>query len=431
MSSLSELLKEKNTLPSGNVYIKNINGHSYYYYQFFHDGKRYTRKIDKSYADELYLQIKRRKEIEILINELRSRDKNVTLSNAAKTLTGYLMSENNVVAEFDHGQLVSMNEKLVPLIIKRTHSLEKFLSLRVMDMSRTNARLLKRTLDIQVDEEYKIPLFAYALSISDSYWFKPKHSKIKYVDIKPNNDNYFETALKGDTTVFPRQTKLTPEITTTGSFEKGWKLIDNTWWLYKSGNNKQLFSEMFCYYFANLLEIPTATYELEGKYIKSQNFADKYNFEPIASLADNNDNYDYIFNILLGISKDIAKQYIKLIFFDSVVYNIDRHNENIGLLRNKKTGKIVSLAPNFDNNLALISSVDSLKEPNHDSFIYFFIDFIEKNQVAKELFKQIPLKMITFYEIREIIDKIPIEIDDKGDLVAKIYYRYYFLKEHF
>ena len=314
MSSLSELLKEKNTLPSGNVYIKNINGHSYYYYQFFHNGKRYTRKIDKSYADELYLQIKRRKEIEMLINELRSRDKNVTLSNAAKTLTGYLMSENNVVAEFDHGQLVSMNEKLVPLIIKRTHSLEKFLSLRVMDMSRTNARLLKRTLDIQVDEEYKIPLFAYALSISDSYWFKPKHSKIKYVDIKPNNDNYFETALKGDTTVFPRQTKLTPEITTTGSFEKGWKLIDNTWWLYKSGNNKQLFSEMFCYYFANLLEIPTATYELEGKYIKSQNFADKYNFEPIASLADNNDNYDYIFNILLGISKDIAKQYIKLIF---------------------------------------------------------------------------------------------------------------------
>ena len=113
------------------------------------------------------------------------------------------------------------------------------------------------------------------------------------------------------------------------------------------------------------------------------------------------------------------------------MYNIDRHNENIGLLRNKKTGKIVSLAPNFDNNLALISSVDSLKEPNHDSFIYYFIDFIEKNQVAKELFKQIPLKMITFYEIREIIDKIPIEIDDKGDLVAKIYYRYYFLKEHF
>ena len=431
MSTLSDLIREKNTLPLGNVYLKTINGKTYTYYQYFENGNRFTKLINKEEADKLKTQIKRRKELETLIKEAKRKDRSFVLSKNSENLTGYVMSDNVPVAEFSNGELISIDEKLAPLIIKRTHSLEKFLSLRVIDMSRTNARLLKKALNIQIDEEFKIPLFAYALSISDHFWFKPKYSKLKYQDIAPNNDFYSDTSLKGDTTIFPHQIKLTPEITTTGSFEKGWKLINNTWWLYKSGNDKQLFSEMFCYEFAKLIDINTATYELDDGYIRSKNFATIYNFEPIASLAGEDDSYNHIFNIIYKINRDIAKQYIKLIFFDSVTNNIDRHNENLGLLRNRQTGKIVSLAPNFDNNLALISTVDALNYPNKDSFIKMFVDFLKNNQTALELFNEIEFIDISKIDVNNIINKIPIDVDNKEDISNKIYQRYSFLKNIF
>ncbi len=229
-------------------------------------------------------------------------------------------------------------------------------------------------------------------------------------------------------TIFPHQTKLTPEITTTGSFEKGWKIIDNHWWLYKTGNNKQIFSELFCYQFAKLIGIETAAYEYDGKYIRSLNFAEKYNFEPIASLAGDDDNYEHIFNILLEIDRNIAKDYLKLIFFDSVIYNIDRHNENLGLLRDIDNGRIISLAPNFDNNLALISSVDKLNDPKKDSFIKLFVTFAEHNKTAKELFKEIAFKDITIEDIKKIIDDIQIDVSYKEDISQKVYQRYNYLK---
>ena len=431
MSTLSDLIKQLNTLPLGNVYTKTINGKNYKYYHYFKDGKRYSEIVSEERARELLSLIHKRKIFIKLIKECKSHDKNVVLSKNAKNLTGYLMSGDDVVAEFKEGILLNIDEKRAPLIIKRTHSLEAFLSLRVIDMSRTNARLLKRALNINVEEEYKIPLYAYAISISDNYWFKPKHSKLRYKDIKSNNDIYSDTALKGDMTIFPHQSKLTPEITTTGSFEKGWKLIDNEWWLYKTGNKKQIFSELFCYHFAKLIKLNTAIYEYDEPYIRSKNFADKYNFEPMASLAGDNDNYEHVFNILFDINPLIAKEYIKLIFFDSVVNNIDRHNENVGLLRNVSNGKIFSLAPNFDNNLALISNVDFLPTPKKDGFIKVFVDFLNKNETAKESFKQISFPNIEKTDIERIINSIPVVIDNIDDLTDKILMRYLYLKNMF
>ena len=431
MSTLSELIKEKESLPIGNIYTKKINGKEYIYYQFFKDGKRFSQIVKNNDIETLKTQIKRRKELETLIAKYRSKEKRVVLSKNAEKITGYLMSGNIPVAKFENGQLLEMNESLVPLVIKKTKSIEKFLDLRVIDMSRTNARILKKALNITIDDETKIPLYAYALSISDDYWFKPKHSKIKYMDIKFNNDIYSDAALKGDLTIFPHKTKLTPEITTTGSFEKGWKMVNGEWWLYKSGKPKQIFSEMFCYKFARLIGINTAIYEIDGEYIRSKNFAEDCNFEPMAAIADNNDNYEFVFSLLHQIDKAISKDYLKLIFFDSVVNNIDRHNENTGLLRERGTGKIISLAPNFDNNLALISTVDVLKDAKKDKFVEMFVDFLNKNEMARKLFKEITFKTIVELDLERIIDNIPIKIDNTEDIIKKVYQRYTYLKNLF
>ena len=249
------------------------------------------------------------------------------------------------------------------------------------------------------------------------------------MDVNFDNDALFETSLKGEVNVFFNKAKLSPEITTTGSFEKGWRFIDHEWWLYKQGNEKQIFSELFSSNFAELIGVNTVKYEYDGGYIKSKNFSPNHNFEPIAALADDDDSYDNIFSILVSINKELAIDYLKIIFFDTVVNNIDRHNENLGLLRDSKDGRIVSLAPNFDNNLSLIATTETLNsDVKKDGFIKLFIAFLVKNGAAKSLFKCIKFKDIELKDIEEIIDKIPIKMKDSKQLAETVLKRYNFLK---
>lgn len=301
--------------------------------------------------------------------------------------------------------------------------------MRVMDMSRTNARILKKVLQIEVDEDYKTALYSYALSISDHYWFKPKHSKLKYKEVVFDNDSLFETSLKGEVNVFFNKAKLSPEITTTGSFEKGWRYIDGEWWLYKKGNERQIFSEMFCSYFAELINLSSVAYELDGEYIRCKNFSPYMNFEPMAALAGDNDRYDYVFNILCGIREDLARDYLKLILFDSIMNNIDRHNENYGLLRDPESGAILSLAPNFDNNLALIATTERLNSPSKDGFIKVFTDFIKKNEVARSMLHEISIPDIDLDDLRLIALQIPIRIKNLEEIVSSVFLRYNYLKK--
>ena len=428
MDSLSTLIKKKELLPKGNIYQKNINGHSYYYYQYFEDGKIVSKLIkDENELEQLSNNISKRKEIEKQIKSYQKK-RNIILSKSAKSLTGDVMSGNRKVATFDHSVLTWIDEQYAPLVIKKTHSLERFLELRLIDMSRTNARILKRIFDLQMENDYEASLYVYALSVSDNYWFKPKHSKLKYDDLIFNNDLYSETSLNGQILKYPHKIELTPELTTAGSFEKGWKYLDSHWWLYKNENDKQKFSEIFSSRFASLIEIPTVFYELDKEYIRCKNFAEDVNYEPIASLVNQDDRYETIFPILYELDREIAKQYLKLIFFDSVINNVDRHTENLGLLRNINDGTVISLAPNFDNNLALIATTNRLNDnPSKDPFIQIFVKFLKGNVIAKELFLEIEFKEISEIDIKNILPNIDIEID-KEELVKTIFKRFQYLK---
>lgn len=430
MATLSELLKEIRTLPKGNIYRKVISGKEYFYHQYFEHGKRYSQIVSGDRLNDLREKIGRRKELERQIAEKSAR--NVTISKNAEELTGYLMSGTRVVASFGKGVMTDIDEVLAPLVIKRTHSLESFLKLRLLDMSRTNARLLKKVLNIHVEEDYKTALYAYALSVYDNYWFKPKHSKLTYHDLNLDDDALFETSLKGEANVFFQKARLSPELTTPGSLEKGWRYIDNEWWLYKSEDPVQAFSEIFSSRFAVLIGVPSVEYELDEQYVRCKNFSKDTNFEPMASLAGDNEEYEHIFSILVNIDERLASEYIKLIFFDSVVNNIDRHNENLGFLRDTNDGRIISLAPNFDNNLSLVATTGYLNdEPKKDGFIKTFVDFLKKNEKAKALFQSIDFKDISVEEVEQIVNSIPIQVPHKSAIAPAIMARYSYLKNPF
>ncbi|MBO4285713.1 MAG: HipA domain-containing protein [Bacilli bacterium] len=422
MKNINELLIELESLPTGYISKKNIHGKDYFYLQYKNNGKLVSKYIKEDDLEKLKADLKRREEIEKEIKSLLAKEKNLnSLSKTTLELSGYVMEEDRVVAEFDKGMLVSIDNDNAPLIIKRTHDLISFLSSRILDTSRTNARLLKRIMNVHGEEEYLIALKNHATSVTDNYWFRSKNSRLKYKDVSLESDIYNEVSLKGELLYFPKEAKLSPQFSLLGSYEKCWKLNNDEWWMYKSETKEEMYSELIASKISLLLNIPTAFYEIDGDYIRTKNFATKYNFEPISSLAGDNDSFEHIFNLLLNLDKKLAKQYLKIIYFDALVNNVDRHNENLGFLRDKKNGRIVSLAPNFDLNMSLFAR-NTLLSQTKDGFISLFIRFVEAHDEVRELFKESDIPSLNETDIDTILSQYDLSkwsLDIKGYLLYR------------
>lgn len=430
MASVNELLLELESLPKGYISKKIIHGKEYFYLQYLENGKIVSKYIKQSDLPLLKESLSRRKELEKEIDELLKKEKKTnSLSPTTLELTGYVMKEDQMVAEFYKGQLVGLDNKLAPLIIVRTHDLIAFLSSRILDTSRTNARLLKRIMNIHAEEEYLIALKNHATSVTDNYWFKSKNSRLKYKDVSLESDIYNEVSLKGELLYFPKQPKLSPQYSLLGSYEKCWRLINGEWWMYKVGTKEERYSEYLSAMISKLLNIPTAQYELEGDYIKTKNFADKYNFEPIAALCGDNDSYEHVFDILINLDKELAKQYLILIWFDALVNNVDRHNENIGLLRDKNSGEIISLAPNYDLNMSLFARNPLLKKEK-DGFINLYLNFTKKNKKVNELYQEMDCPKLDEKKIDNLLEKVDLK-DYNFDLKGYLLFRYNVIKDVF
>lgn len=426
MDTIFDLIHRQNDLPKGNIYKKVIKNNTYFYHQYRENGKNYSIKLNNDEVAPLKEQIEERKVIEKNIKALlKNGNREIELSTFAKEYTGYVMSGNIVVAEFNKGVLVPPTHKLCPLVIKRTNSIYEFLKSRSIDSGRTNSRLLRKVLNINVKDDTLVSLCSYAASISDNYWFKPKHSKLKYEDISFNNDIFFDTALKGIITVYPKKLILTPELTTNGSYEKGWRNIDGNWWLYKVGTINERYSEVFYSRLFEKLNLPTAHYEIDGNYIRTANFAKGVNFEPMVSLVGDNEDIEYIYDALNKINHQIALDYLRLITFDVVLNNVDRHNENCGILRDKETGEIISLAPNYDDNLSLISRNTTLIATEQEGFLSLFLKTIRKSKKIKEGLKEIEFPIITSNLLRSIHEEIGLEIEVDFEAIERyIMFRY-------
>lgn len=430
MNKAESLHRQISNLPKGYISKKKIKGKTYFYLQYLEDGKlksKYIRQEDLAVVEAgLEQRARLEKELKDIQTNLRYLP---TLSSRAKKFTGLLMSGDRVAAKFFEGVLTYINEGICPLYIKRTGNIERFMASRCLDLSRPNARILLKFLKISNKSESLIPLYSYGACISDDYWFKPSGSKKTYKDIRFDNDLYSDVALNGLIPQFGSFASPSPELTNIGSFEKCWKLIDGEWWMVKRGDEDQVFSELFSSKLAAKLGIPTATYEYEDGKVRTKNFASICNFEPAYALCDEEEDYAYVFDVLKGLGDEIAQAYVVLLFFDALVYNVDRHNNNYGVLRDRNTGKIVSLAPNFDNNLSLLAFNKTLnQDPGTDFFMKIFTDFLKEKPEALALFKSSRINEINEGDIREIIAAIPIQ-RDSDKITRFILSRYVYLME--
>ena len=326
---------------------------------------------------------------------------------------GYIMSGDREVVRIENGEVISIDKKFAPLHFMNNKDFTSWLESRAIDSHRANSRLLKKVLRLANRDDANTALAVNAVTITDNYWFKPDGENLTWADIKFNENDFDKLALKGDPDSFNKKPSRTPELTNIGSFEKCWRLENGSWWINKSGNDYQIFSELFIYQLGKCSGFNMAEYQYADGYIRTKDFTDgKVNFEPISSVMGDNEDYNDNFNYFNSISKDIAADYLKLIYVDTVCYNMDRHTNNYGLIRDISSGDIISLAPNYDNNIALIANgypSDVTREK--DGLMKFFFEFIDNNLQVKQMFKLLDIPAITKDMIETCLEKIPISVD--------------------
>jgi len=327
------------------------------------------------------------------------------------SLSGSLMSGDVVVAEVRRGQVISCTMR-APLYIARTKDLAGWLEKRAIDRHRTNSRLLKKALRLSPADDAEVALVFNAASITDDFWYRPIGSLLQYSDVVFKANDFDTLALRGDPDGFTRAPSRTPELTNIGSFEKCWRLINGVWWMYKNEKPAEQFSELFIYHLGQALGLDMAVYELHDGFVRTKDFTEgRLNFESFAALSDD-DGYQSCFHRLFDISPALAQQYLKIIWLDSICLNVDRHTENFGFLRSRQTGEILRMAPNFDNNIALISNgYPADVHRQHDRFLGLFNELMAEDGLAKESFLSLHLPVITPAMIEQCLDAVPLPVD--------------------
>lgn len=319
-------------------------------------------------------------------------------------INGELMHKNTLVAKIVDDDLQVINDNMLPSYFKLGGNLRNWLENRCIDMHRTNSRLLRKMLSIKTTNEIEVVLSVHAHTLTDNYWIRLDNN-LKYEDINYSKDLLFNTSLTGDTSLIDDVEKLkdynSPDLTLGGSFEKGWKLKDDKWYLVKAGNSLNNSVELIASYLSEYFGFNHVKYyKFNEACVCCENFTDnlKFDFEPMFDFLNDEEDFDISIDYISKINKSFVKDFLNMLFLDAILLNPDRHTNNYGLLRDSLTGEFVGLVPIFDNNLALFATkqnISNLDIGNKGQLEMFYIPvFEEYNYKVPELNYDALYKMV-------------------------------------
>ncbi|WP_287993094.1 HipA domain-containing protein [Ruminococcus sp.] len=208
------------------------------------------------------------------------------------------------------------------------------------------------------------------LSLSDHYWVRPVDSDMTWESV-----NFFDNEFSDDIgdVLFDSAGKSiwfnysSPDNTSDGNLQKRWKIIDGKRCLLKSGSapfRQQPINEVIASIILDKLGIDHIPYTLtwidDKPYSVCENFVSK-NTELVSAArlmqirpkANDENGYLHFVNICNELGFDIVPMLNRMIVFDYIIANEDRHFGNFGLLRDADSLEIKGAAPLFDNGTSL------------------------------------------------------------------------------
>ena len=319
-------------------------------------------KIAEALGKDISIMLEERSKTMTNVYSLRLYDEDlITFSLEEKGLEG--LQANILYSD-------TQNANLFPLDLEHTdEGIVKWLGKRVIPKNRQFVDEILKTLGLSVNNTKGIIDACMGLSLNDSYWVVPADFDGKFADYNLYENRFSEalslvayTGVGGSNEAF----STSPELTTNGMLRKAWRFVDDDGiYLYKGGTEgaantgNEPYSEYYACQIAETMGLPCVQYDLENwKGIlasKCRLFTDiDTAFVPIGrflrkcSLKECLDYY-------ASLGEDFYEQLCSMLVFDSVIYNEDRHFGNFGVLRDNRTGQIISPAPIFDNGLSLFN----------------------------------------------------------------------------
>ncbi len=258
---------------------------------------------------------------------------------------------------------------------------------------------------LNIDAPYELLDKAFALSLSDQYWLKPKDLNVKYDDINffDNDFNYsefLEASLSKENKIIKNNASLkTPNNTTDGMLKKAWIIENGVRYLIKGGYRNetlQPFNEVLASEICDRLGFDYVPYTIDiykGTIVsKCPCFIDK-NSEFIScyqvlSGIEENDYESYIKKLEEEGIKDARLKIENMYILDFLMLNNDRHLNNFGIIRDVNTLKWKDVAPIFDNGQSLDIEYYDDKEMhivNEGRLFYEILPFEEIIKVVKDI----------------------------------------------
>ena len=265
-----------------------------------------------------------------------------------------LYRKNRHVASFDsQGGLTFIDEVNAPQIVKRTRSLEAFKLQRESDVTRTNMRYLRKLMGISSRNVRGALDKINGFSLSDTFWYQDKGGSLTWDQVCLKKNDAFEVALTGrEKDSHSYADHRTPEHSNIGSYEKGWKLTNGFWYLYKVGTPEQLWSEIFSTRLLSAKGVNVVKYWLDGSWVVCENFVDQGSdvcLEHYNSYGGEDAEESTV--LQLPFLSDKIKRDLEIMYYcDALLMNFDRHDFNFGFLTR---GDTLELAPLFDWNLCM------------------------------------------------------------------------------
>jgi len=336
------------------------------------------------------------------------------LMNKAKEVLEFTLHRNYVAT------VKAINLEIAPEMLKDANPglLDAWFRDRSLDLTRSNARLLLKKMQLP-NSKSELVIANKALNLTDTFWIKEEEGE-KYTDFclqrKTSNPYIVNTSLSGDLGHIDRM--YNAELTNIGSFDKAWIKENNQWYLAKKGSAKSIYAELFACKLGKYLGFPMADYQVKDGLLYSLNFTNE------SKILEHYASFRYkfleleidektVWNNLLTIG--LNEQYLNILFLDAIVSNIDRHEHNYGVIKNPSTGRVIGLAPNFDNNLAF----GGPSNPSLGQLKMYLTDFgIQNNQVNMVN----KLSMNVFYEIDEQVRMI-INPKELGTRLVEEYFK--------
>lgn len=274
------------------------------------------------------------------------------------TEVAYFGVKNSVVRAF-----MPERPELLPMQIRQTSAdgFSAWLRERAIDLNSAMHRRVMREL-LGSRDKLTLALHTHMFSISDTFTCFPEGEFVPRGRLcQPDEQNEVGRyiLLSSDTSL--RQLRVaTPNASTDGSFTKTWMYENDAWWLYKLQPVAATLAEVQISRVLRACGWDAAQYEYVGDdltRVKTLNFLSPGEFfEPYDSFRfcfDNpGDADEVIMANIASLGPGFAKAWKRILLADSLFLNTDRHMRNFGVIRSSRSGELLRLAPNFDNNQA-------------------------------------------------------------------------------